>query len=360
MKIKKTITILFLCLLALCLCNCSYIQKGIDISGLKDLAADFSADFPSGSPEKLQAFVKTTALAKDTEPVSDLNFTISPLTKWQIQHPSGDKMILEKITFPSRIRHKEKMDAAVFYIYRTGELKDKKVILWVPGAGVSDFAFRFIKYFFLEALVRNYNIVFYVPPYHLERTEAGKKNGEGLLTPDHERNISVLLNAVRELRTMISYLKSSGVTTIGGWGGSIGATMLLLTGQMEKFDHLNMMIPIVDFNTVIFKNQYLRAAVAQFARAGYSEKLLTQAYGLVNPIQYKLKIKPSRLQIMYAQYDQLTPATAMIEFAQKNHIKKLIAYPRSHATILLTRRLYDDYGLFLDSLAEAEEIKTSN
>ncbi len=349
-KIKKLISMLLLCLWAFSLSGCGDVQKSLDISGLKDLAADITADLPSGSPEKLQAFVYTTSLAKDTEPASDIHFTESPLTKWHIQHPSGNKLIMEKITFPSGIRHKNGLDTAVFYVYRTGSLKDKKAILWVPGAGVSDFAFRFIKYFFLEGLIRNYNIVFYVPPYHLERTEAGKNNGEGLLTPDHERNISVLLNAVRELRTMISYLKSNGVTTIGGWGGSIGATMLILTAQAEDFDHLNMMIPITDFDTVIFKNEHMQDAVAQFEKAGFSESLLTQAYGLVNPVKYQLNIDPSRVQIMYAQYDQLTPEGVMIKFAQKNNIKKIIAYPRSHATMLLTSRLFEDYGLFLDSL----------
>ncbi len=354
-EIKKPISLFLLCLFAFCLCSCSYVQKRMDISGLNDLAAEIAPDDDNaGSPEKLLAFVHKTSLARDTEPASDIHFTIGPLAKWPIQHPSGDKMIMEKITFPSQIRHRDGLDTAVFYVYRTGELRDKKVILWVPGAGVSDFAFHFIKYFFLEALTRNYNIVFYVPPYHLERKEAGKKNGEGLLTPNHERNISVLLSSVRELRTMISYLKSNGVTKIGGWGGSIGATLLLLTGHVEELDHLNIMIPIIDFDTVIFKNIHMRDTVAQFEKAGFSENLLEQAYAIVNPIKYKLAVDPNRIQIMYAEYDQLTPETAMIEFAKKNSIKKLIAYPRSHATMLLANRLYEDYGLFLDSLERRE------
>jgi len=353
-EVKKRVSVSLMCLLAFCLCSCSYAQKQLDISGLKDLSADITADIPVGSPEKLQAFISHTSLKNDTEPLSDLHFSLSPLEKWPIEHPSGDKLITEKITFPSGLRNQNGMDTTVFYVYRTGELKDKKVILWVPGAGVSDFAFRFIKYFFFEALDRNYNIVFYVPPYHLERTEAGKKNGVGMLTQDHEKNISVLLNSVRELRTMISYLKRNGVTKIGGWGGSIGATMLLLTEQTEEFDHLNLMIPIIDFDTVIFRNTHMRDAVAQFEKAGFSENLLEQAYGLVNSSRYHLKVDPNRVQIMYAEYDQLMPERTMIAFAQKNNIKKLMGYPRSHATMLLTRKIYGDYGLFLDSLDRAE------
>ncbi|MCK7512318.1 MAG: hypothetical protein MZV70_55260 [Desulfobacterales bacterium] len=224
------------------------------------------------------------------------------------------------------------------------------MILWVPGAGVSDFAFHFIKHFFLQGLVRNYNIIFYVPPYHMERTEPGQKNGAGLLTSNPERNIYVLLNSVRELRTMISYLKQNGVTRIGGWGGSIGATILLLTEQIEEFDHINIMIPIINLETVVLKNYHMRDALAQFEKAGFSEDFLEQAYGIVNPSKYRMKVDPNRVQIMYAEYDQLTPVSAMLKYAEANKIKKLMAYPRSHATILLTSRLYDDYGLFLDSL----------
>ncbi len=353
-EVKKRISMSFLCLLAFCLCSCSYAQKQLDISGLKDLNADITADVPAGAPEKLQVLVHTTSLAKDTEPAPDIHFTVSPLLKWPIEHPSGDKLITEKLTFPSGIRRQNDMDTAVFYVYRTGELKNKKVILWVPGAGVSDFAFRFIKYFFMEALARNYNIVFYVPPYHLERTETGGKNGVGMLTPDHERNVAVLLNAVRELRTMMAYLKRNGVVRIGGWGGSIGATMLLLTEQTEEFDHLNLMIPIIDFDTVIFRNEHMSGAMAHFEKAGYSINLLEQAYGIVNPIKYQLKIDPNRVQIMYAEYDQLTPAPAMIAFAQKNNIQKLRGYPRSHATMLLTGKIYGEYGFFLDTLNRVE------
>jgi hypothetical protein len=121
-----------------------------------------------------------------------------------------------------------------------------------------------------------------------------------------------------------AFAHSNGVTKIGGWGGSIGATMLLLTEQMEEFDHLNMMIPVIDFDTVIFKNIYMLDAVAQFERAGFSESLLEQAYGVVNPVKYQLRIDPDRVQIMYSKYDKLTPENAMVEFAQKNNIKKII------------------------------------
>ena len=349
-KKNQKIFILLPIILTLLITGCNYVQQRMDISGLNDLAADITPDINTGSPEKLRAFVKTISLQKDTEPVPDIRFTISPLEKWHMKHPSGDKLIMEKITFPSLIPHQKGPDTAVFYIYRTGELKDKKVILWIPGVGVSDLAFHFIEKFFREELVRNYNIVFYVPPYHMERTEPGKKNGAGLFTSNPERNLFVLLNAVRELRTMIVYLKGKGATRIGGWGGSVGATILMLTEQTEAFDHINIMIPVINLETVVFQNIYMRDAVAQFEKAGFSEDILARAYGIVNPIKYPLRVDPGRVQIMYAEYDQLTPVEAILEYAKEQKISRLIAYPRSHATILMTCRLYEDYGLFLDSL----------
>jgi hypothetical protein len=352
LKKNKLIFIFLLVILAFSFCSCSYVQKRVDISGLHDLASEITTDFNPGSPQDLQAYVCSVSLEKDTEPIFQQSMQVSTLmpAKWQIKHPSGDHLIMEKITFPSMIQHKNRTDTAVFYVYRTGKLKQKKVMLWIPGAGVSDFAFGFIKKFFFEELSRHYNIVFYVPPYHLERTEAGKDNGAGLFTSDNEKNISVLLNSVRELRTMIHYLKSKGVTRMGGWGGSIGATMLLLTAQVEEFDHVSLMIPVIDLETVFFKNDYMSDVVRRFEKAGFNPALLAQAYAVVNPVMYSLKMNPDRVQIMYAEYDQLTQESETIAFAQVNKISNIIAYPRSHATILLISKIYKDHGLFLDSL----------
>lgn len=349
-RIRHYLFIPVIGLLVLGLCSCSYLQKRLDIAGLAELADDIAPDANTGSPEELQAFVRPLSLQKNTEPDPNAQFTVGPLNKWPMKLPQGGKLIMEKISFPSQIRKENGRDRAVFYVYRTGELKDKKVILWIPGAGVSDFAFHFIKYFFQEELVRNYNIVFYVLPYHMERGEPGKKNGSGFFTSNPERNISMLLDAVRELRTMMAYLRHNGVRTVGGWGGSIGATLLLLTEQTEEFDHLDIMIPVIDLETVVLKNDHMRHIESRFEKDGFSERIFAEAYGIVNPIKYKLKTDSDRVQIQYAEYDQLTPVGAMLKYAEQNRIKKLIAYPRSHTTILLNCKLYRDYGLFLDAL----------
>ncbi|MCK7512319.1 MAG: hypothetical protein MZV70_55265 [Desulfobacterales bacterium] len=98
----------------------------MDISGLNDLAAEITPDGKTGGPEKLQTFVNSLSLQKDTQPVSDVRFTISPLTKWNMKHPSGDKLMLEKITFPSLIRHPKRIGYGDFLCLQNGRTQRQK------------------------------------------------------------------------------------------------------------------------------------------------------------------------------------------------------------------------------------------
>jgi hypothetical protein len=155
---------------------------------------------------------------------------------------------------------------------------------------------------------------------------------------------------LKELRTISQYLKDRGVKSIGGWGGSIGASMLLLMAQMVDLDHLCIMIPIINWETVTLENTYMKNVLLRYEREGFSKETLMKAYGLINPINYPIRVKPERLHIMYAEYDQLSPEVVTLNFARKNKITKIVSYRRSHATILLSDRLYEDCGMFLDSL----------
>lgn len=184
----------------------------------------------------------------------------------------------------------------------------------------------------------------------MERAEVGKKNGEGLFTANTVKNIETILNSVRELRTISEYLKRKGVKSIGGWGGSIGASMLLLTSSMIKLDHLCLMIPVINWDTIIFDSPYMKDVLYRVKDNGFSETLLRNAYGTINPVNYQFDLNPERVQIMYAEYDQLTPPKMIIDFAESRGISKIVSYRRSHATILLTKQLYKDCGIFLDSL----------
>jgi len=339
--------VLFLIIIMFSL-SCAYVQKKIDVSGLNDLAEDILTDFQPGSPMEIEKFIKSFSIEKDTSPRHLNLIKIQGLDRWQMDHPHGEKLIMEKISFPSEIRHGKKIDKAVFYSYRTGDWNGSRTILWVPGLAVSDFAFRFIKKLFREKLKKGYNIVFFVIPYHLDRTETGKENGQGFFNAEPVRNVNILLESVREIRTMHAYLKKRGVKEIGAWGGSIGASMVLLADQVIQFSHICLMIPILNFETVTVKNVHMIETINRYRETGFSKDMLCKAYCAISPINYPLRVSPERFHIMYADYDQLTPAETVKSYAEKNGITNIKSYKRSHATILLTKELYTDCGNFLD------------
>ncbi len=330
--------------------GCSYLQKSIDRAGIRDISEKIMNDFHPGKPRELQELVESLDISSYTQPEKNVKFKRTPLKKWSMNPGPGREIIEEKIEFPAYVTIKGSNSNAVFYIYRRKSLKNRNVILWIPGMGVSDFAFRFIKKFFKEELSRDYDIVFYNIPYHLERKKPGGGNGDGFMTSDNSRNIRLFINSVREVRTAVRYLKNEGVKSIGGWGGSIGATILLLSSTVEKYDHLTVMIPVLDLNLLALDNRYMQNVVRRMKKSGYSENEMRKAYRIVSPVNYPLSVAPERVLILYAEYDQFTPPDLIREYARNNKVKKILGYRRSHSTILLTSDMYSDYGRFLDSL----------
>ena len=332
------------------LVGCASVQRWIDKSSLEKTVQQILQEPLTGNPATLRAFVDTFDLEKATLPLPEAHFTIRPLDHWVLSKSTQGPITAAQIRFPSALRQGGAVDSAIFYLYRTSELREGKVILWVPGMGVSNLAFRFIRRFFQTELDQGYAVAVYVPPFHLERRVPGKENGEGFFSADPLANLDVILNMVRELRTMKDYLSQQGVKTIGGWGGSMGASALLLLASLQPFDHLCLMIPVVDWRTVACDNPSLQPVTAKLFDLGYDRALLNKAYCLLSPVNYTVQILPSRIQILYAREDQLTPEAVTLDYAQKIGVARIKGFARSHATILLTPSLYKDYEWFLKNL----------
>ena len=343
------IWILFL--LTLFLSSCAAFQKNLDYSDMEDTANSVLEDYNPGRPEDLVEYLNTTSLEASSKPFGLNEISITPLDKWRIEHPLGYTLIQEKITFPSQVREgMAKVNRATFYLYRRGSLKGRRVIILLPGLKVGDPALFLIDRYFDEMLKRDYDILFYVTPFHMERREEGKKDGEELFTSNTIENISVIYSSAREIRTALNYLKKEGVSSIGGWGGSIGGGMLLLLSSMIRFDHMVVMTPIVDWRSVTIDSDAMKALRSRLNEAGFSDELLYRAYDRISPIHYVSTVDPTRVMISLAQYDQLTPPGLLKTFAAKWNISRIRSYERSHVTILLTFEMYEDYGDFLDSL----------
>ncbi len=320
----------------------------MDRNGLKEIANTFDVNFKPCKPKTLQNFIDTFDFEKNTVPLETKNIKISKFNNTNIINIIDKDITYELISFPSHINFPEKQDSTFFYLFRISKLENNKVILWIPGKGVSNFAFHFIKYFFYEELKRGYNILVYIPPYHMERKI--NNNPETFFTSNIYNNLLLYLECIRELRTGIEFLKNRNVKTISAWGGSMGGSMLCNLSNFENFEHICLMIPILDWKTLTYDNDFMHKILEKYKSAGFEKKLLQDAYNLISPTNYSLNVIPKNVLILYADYDQLTPKKTSLYFAKKNGITNLIGYKRSHATILISRKLFDDYANFLDSI----------
>jgi hypothetical protein len=196
-----------------------------------------------------------------------------------------------------------------------------------------------------------------VPPFHLERKGQGKKAGEGLMTLDPRDLLGSVSDSTAELANGVDWLRTQGVGRIGGWGGSFGAASLALLGERYRFDHLTLMIPLVDWTT-LWQNAALAPLRRAFLSAGYDEGIVYRAFRTISPFWHTLLTDPARVQILYARYDQLTPESVTLAYANKLRTESSMVnsgpvvkgYPESHGTILLRAAMYRAYGEFLDGI----------
>ncbi|MDF1546960.1 MAG: hypothetical protein P1P88_04010 [Bacteroidales bacterium] len=351
-RIKRFSYLLFslLFVLLLMLVFNKSIQILIDHSSIESINNKIVNDYNPGNADSLKQFLDTFKFEESTAPISIGEIKFKKRQNWSLQKEFDNKLFEETATFPSRLSYLNPSDSAFFYIYRKEELKDSKIILWLPGLGVSDMAFGFIKHFFIEELKRGYAVVVYIPPFHLNRKANEKENGDGFISSNVQNTLNIQLEAVRELRTMLTYLQQQNPKEISAWGGSMGASFLLLASQYHKFTHLSLMIPVIDWEQIMLKNKTLQPLLTTYVNSGFDIKLLSKAFKIISPVNYKLKIPSGKTLIQVAEYDQLTPKHTIINFAKEYGIKEAISYQRSHATILISMQLYQDYGNFLDSL----------
>ena len=328
---------------------CASIQRYLDRTGIKEIAEEFEENFNPGNPETLRNYIDTFDFKKNTIPLETNNITISKFQNKKVASIVGKNITAELLSFPSHVTVPEKQDSARFFLFRKSKISNNKVILWIPGKGISNFAFRFIKKQFYIELEHGYNILLYIPPYHMSRKT--EKSPETFFTSNVHHNLLLYTECIRELRTVYEYLKNQNVTDVSGWGGSMGASMLCNLTNIEKFEHICIMIPVLDWKTLTYNNKYTEKVIVKYKEAGFDQKLLKDAYNLISPINYSLNISQQNVQIQYAKYDQLTPEKVTIKFAEKNKIKNIKGYYKSHATILLSGKLFKDYSNFLDSIS---------
>ena len=111
------------------------------------------------------------------------------------------------------------------------------------------------------------------------------------------------------------------------------------------------MIPVVDWNASIMQNKHFNSFIDSLTLDGCDSASIVKALRIMSPTAYKLPIKSDRIFVQYSKYDQLNSESVIKQFTKKNKIKNVKSYNTSHATILLSRKLYKDYADFLDSVS---------
>jgi pimeloyl-ACP methyl ester carboxylesterase len=330
---------------------CVAAQVAADRQGLAENAAAMVADPRSPPADALRAFLAADDLVADSAPVVDAaDVAVDALTTWRLADDVAP--IQERLRFSSAIRPQAgPHNTAVAYAYRRGAWGERPVILWLPGARVSDFAFRFLRRFFDDAIGAGFDVVVWVPPHHLERQAVGQGDGDGLFGVDLKENLHIDRQMVREVRTLRRFLAAKGVQRVGLWGGSLGASVAWLAASVEPVDHVALMIPIVDWRTMVLLPPEMKPLVARLESLGVDDDLRQRAMLAASPISFRAQVPAGRTLLLYARHDQLTPEDTTTAFAADNGIVDVVGYERSHASILLTDDVYVRTALFFARMA---------
>jgi pimeloyl-ACP methyl ester carboxylesterase len=223
----------------------------------------------------------------------------------------------------------------------------------LPGARVSEDAFVLLQHFFRAGLAADFDVVAWVPPHHMVRQVEGHTDGDGLFGIDLRENLRLDREMVREVRTLMDWLRRRGVSRIGLWGGSLGGSVAWLTAAVEPVDHVALMIPIVDWRTMVLLPAEMAGVGERLTALGFSSSLQAQALLAGSPVSYRVALPSTRVHLRYARFDQLTPEATTLAFARAAGIDDVVGFERSHASVLLTPAVFSDYEAFLRRMRPA-------
>jgi dienelactone hydrolase len=302
---------------------------------------------PPGPPGRPLPYTTAAELERLTRPTGPpIAVAIEPIRRFRMREPN---LIQEVITFASAIplEHPESNTARA-YVYRHGSVGAHPVVVWVPGQYVVERAFVPIAWFTEQIVRRGADVVLLVPPYHLERTPAGYGSGDAVLSTNLPDHLAVYAQELSDLRRLLQWLRASGATIVGGFGGSTGAMMLLrIAGWDRTLDFLTVFIPMIRIGDVL-DGPGGELMGRRLAKEGRSVAELQQIYRSLDPTTAPPRLDPARISVLYGRYDEVAPAATTLAWARDWGVTRLHAYDRGHTLALFTPSMYADYARLLD------------
>lgn len=257
-------------------------------------------------------------------------------------------LVEEQLAFRSQVtpRFVESNHARV-YVHRHGRWGERPVLLWVPGLAVSDLALTLLRPLLVDALDAGVDVVFFVPPYHLERTPAGRGSGDAVLATDLADHLGVIEAGIADLREVVRLLRGWGVRRLGVFGGSMGANLALQVARYDgtvahpAFDFFTAMIPLLDWGGLLLDRPEFGEVRARLVEGGVSLEALAALYRELDPSRRDASLPPETVCVLAARDDQVTPAGPRERWQARWGLSRVRVLERGHATMLLGGTLRD-------------------
>jgi hypothetical protein len=187
-----------------------------------------------------------------------------------------------------------------------------------------------------------------VPPYHLDRSPTGSVSGDAVLATSLADHMNSYAQGLADLRATVRWLRAQGVTTLGGFGGSVGAMLLLRMVTWERsLDFLTVFNPMLRIGDLL--NRPDAAPVcARLQAEGRRVADVQRVYASLDSTADKPTLDPGRLSVLYGRFDQLAHESTTRAWAARWNVARVLPHDCGHSLALLERDMYRDYAAQLD------------
>ncbi|MCX7597495.1 MAG: alpha/beta hydrolase family protein, partial [Armatimonadetes bacterium] len=154
-------------------------------------------------------------------------------------------------------------------------------------------------------------------PYHLDRTPPGVESGKLMVTPDPDRTVAAVVQAVVDVRCMVDWLTSRPEIDgqrIGLVGISLGAMVGLIATQVEPRLHAAVSILGAACPIRIFKDSPLVRLLLwrRLRQAGLTEEELREKFRVVDATEFAGNNDDLKLLMISARHDVIVPKSAVM------------------------------------------------
>jgi len=325
------------------LSSCASLHRAIDGAAI-DNKVRLVLTLPPIPAKRPLPWSDAASLEALTKP-SPLAFEVTPLEQYRVDRA----LTQERWTWDSKLKVRfDDSNRAALYVYRQGELGERPIVLWVPGLAIDAAAFPQIRWFIGAALDRGADVVFVVPPYHLERTPPGHGSGDVLMATDATDHFTALAQGVQELRSVLAWLKGLHAPKLGAFAGSMGAAALTRALSWEGgLDFATLFIPVVSWEDMVFGIERMEPVRQQLRDAGVPDDEARAMYRALEATKSP-PAKRARISIIAARYDLIARKEPLDRLVEGWRLKEPVWLESGHAGALLVPRMYRLYAKQLD------------